>query len=385
MHWTASRLIGRAPIISRRLAILALLTLLLPSAFPQDAKIAPRMQTRLEGEIRQFMAERHIPGLSVAVVENDAFEWSAGFGMADLENSVPATSRTLYRLASISKTLTATATMLLWQQHKIDLDAPVQKYCPAFPTKDETITTRQVLGHLGGIRHYKSEVKGDLEVDNIRHFDDTVQSGLNFFADDPLVAKPGTAFHYSTQGFTLVACALEGSSGEKYVEYVQKNVLQPAGMFHTCTDDRFAIIPYRTRFYQKDKSGEIQNADFLDSSYKIAGGGWLSSADDMAHFMVALLTDRLVQRATRNLMWTPLKTLDGEGTDYALGWSTKEDLGLEEVGHGGGQQGTSTYVLMVPERKAGVVVLINLEDGGASALAHELIKTLLGVASTPPK
>jgi serine phosphatase RsbU (regulator of sigma subunit) len=130
-----------------------------------------------------------------------------------------------------------------------------------------------------------------MELGNTHHFDDTIQSGLKFFANDPLVAKPGAAFHYSTQGFTLVGCVLEGASGEKYVDYVQKNVLQPAGMLSTRTDDRFAIIPYRTRFYEKSKSGQIQNADFLDSSYKVAGGGWLSNADDMARFMVALLTD----------------------------------------------------------------------------------------------
>jgi len=259
----------------------------------------------------------------------------------------------------------------------------VQKYCPAFPQKGATITTRQVLGHLGGIRHYKSAEEGDQELGNTRHFDDPIDSGLKFFANDPLVAKPGTAFHYSTQGFSLVGCVLQGASGEKYVDYVQKNVLQSAGMVHTRTDDRFAIVPYRTRFYQKESSGEVKNADFLDSSYKVAGGGWLSSADDMAHFMVAMLTDKIVQRSTRDLMWTSLQTSDGKSTGYALGWGVGNAAGVPDVGHGGGQQGTSTYILMAPENKAGVVVLMNLEGGDASALAIELMKTLLGIAPTP--
>ncbi len=331
------------------------------------------------------MAANRIPGVSVAVVENNVCEWSAGFGMADLENSVPATSRTLYRLASISKPITATATMLLWQQHKLDLDVPVQKYCPAFPQKDAPITTRQVLGHLGGIRHYKSGSQDDPEFGNTRHFDDTIQSGLKFFADDPLVAKPGTSFHYSTQGFTLAGCVLEGASGEKYVEYVRKNILQPAGMVHTRPDDRFAVIPHRTRFYQKDKSGEIKNADFLDSSYKVAGGGWLSSADDLARFAVAMLNDRLLQRSTRDLMWTTLKDSDGKETGYALGWGTGKDLGVQDVGHGGGQQGTSTFLMMVPERKAGVIVLMNIESADASGLATELMKILLGIVPANTK
>jgi len=364
-----------------RLVILGVLFSI--SAFAQDAKLAPDKQAKLEAIIARFMAANQIPGVSVGVVENNTYEWSAGFGMADLENFVPATSQTLYRLASISKPITATGTMLLWQQHKLDLDAPVQKYCPAFPQKDSTITTRQVLGHLGGIRHYKSAEEGDQELGNTRHFDDPIDSGLKFFANDPLVAKPGTAFHYSTQGFSLVGCVLQGASGEKYVDYVQKNVLQPAGMVHTRTDDRFAIVPYRTRFYQKEKSGEVKNADFLDSSYKVAGGGWLSSADDMAHFMVAMLTDKIVQRSTRDLMWTSLQTSDGKSTGYALGWGVGNAAGVPDVGHGGGQQGTSTYILMAPENKAGVVVLMNLEGGDASALAIELMKTLLGIAPTP--
>lgn len=372
--------------LHRCCVIIAVLVILLATIAPaQEAKLAPEKQAKLEAAIARFMAANSIPGVSVAVVENNTYEWSAGFGMADLENFVPATSQTLYRLASISKPITATATMLLWQQHKLDLDAPVQKYCPAFPQKETTITTRQVLGHLGGIRHYKSGSQEDLEGGNTHHFDDTIQAGLKFFAADPLVDKPGKAFHYSTQGFTLVGCALEGASGEKYVEYVQKNVLQPAGMLHTRTDDRFAIIPYRTRFYQKEKTGEVKNAEFLDSSYKVAGGGWLSSAEDMARFEVAMLNDRLLQRSTRDLMWTPLQTSDGKGTDYGLGWGIGKDLGTPDVGHGGSQQGTSTFIKMVPERKAGVVVLMNMEGGDASALANELMRILLGLPAANPK
>jgi len=364
-------------------AILVLLLVALSNA--QDAKLAPERQKQIESAVARFMEAKSAPGVSVAVVENGAYEWSAGFGMADLENFVPATSQTLYRLASISKPITATAALVLWQERKLDLDAPVQKYCPAFPQKDAVVTTRQVLGHLGGIRHYKSGSQDDPEIGNTHHFDDTVQSGLKFFAADPLVDKPGAAFHYSTQGFTIVACAIEGASGEKYVDFVQKDVLRPAGMTHTVTDDRFALIPHRTRFYQKDKTGHVLNADFLDSSYKVAGGGWLSSAEDMARFAVAMLNDRVVQHSTRELMWTSLRAGDGKPTGYGLGWGLGHDLGVPDVGHDGGQQGTSTSLLMVPERKTGVVVLINMEGADSSALANEIMKILLGIGNTSAK
>jgi serine beta-lactamase-like protein LACTB, mitochondrial len=350
----------------------------------QNGSLAPAKRREMEAAITKFMAANRIPGISVAVVENGAEEWSAGFGSADLENSVPATAQTLYRLASISKSITATAAMLLWQQGKLDLEAPVQKYCPAFPQKDATITTREVLGHLAGIRAYKSWTQDDVEYGNTRHFADTVQAGLDFFKNDPLISTPGTEFHYTTEGFTLAGCAIEGASGEKYVDYVRSHLLLPAAMTHTVPDDRFAIIPLRARFYSKDTTGAVINADFLDSSYKIPGGGWLSSADDVAAFEVAMLGDRILTRATRDLMWTPLATADGEKTGYGLGWGTGDELGVRDVGHGGGQQGTTTFFMIVPERRAGVVVLMNMNDGDATGLAFELIKIVLSPGAAKP-
>lgn len=347
----------------------------------QDAKLSSEKHAQIESAIAKFMSANSVPGVSVAVVENGEYEWSQGYGMADLENFVPATSRTLYRLASVSKPLTATATMQLWERGKLNLDVPVQNYCPAFPQKEWPITTRQLLGHLGGIRHYRGDSQDDPEVGNTKHFDDGITAGLKFFANDPLVAKPGTKFSYSTQGFTLAGCAIEGISGEKYVDFLRKNVFVPAGMASTVADDRYAVIPFRTRFYHKDKSGRVVNADFLDSSYKIPGGGWLSSAEDMARFEVAILGDQLVNRATRGVMWTPQKTADGSKNDYALGWGTGKELGVADVGHGGGQQGTSTFIMLMPERRAGVVVLSNMDGVDVSSLATGLLKIVLGIPS----
>lgn len=358
------------------------------TAAAESDQIAPEKRAQLEAAISRFMAANSTPAVSVAVVENGAVEWTVGFGTADLEDFVPATSHTLYRLASISKSITATAAMLLWQEGKLDLDAPVQKYCSSFPQKDEKaapITTRELLGHLGGIRHYKSESQDDPEIGNTRHFLNPIQGGIDFFKNDPLVAEPGSEFHYSTQGYTLVGCAIEGASGENYVDYVRKNVLTPASMMHTVVDDRFAIVPFRTHFYSKDKSGAITNSDFLDSSYKIPGGGWLSSADDMAQFEVAMLNDRIVAHSTRELMWTTLKPTDGKEDRYALGWGTGKDLGVLDVGHGGGQQGTSTFFMIVPERRAGVVVLINIDGSPASDLATELMRIVLASPQSPKK
>jgi serine beta-lactamase-like protein LACTB len=359
--------------------------LAVPHVSAQDAKISPDERAKLEAAISRFMTAESIPGLSAAVVQNGEYLWSAGFGLADLENFVPATAETLYRLGSVAKPLTAVGAMELRERGKLDLDAPVQKYCPAFPQKEAPITTREALGHLAGIRHYKSEAEDDPEVYNVRHFDDPIAAGLKFFANDPLVSKPGAHFNYSTHGYTLVGCVMEGASGENYTAYMHEAVFVPAGMMQTQVDDRYAVITHRTRFYQKDKAGKIVNADFLDSSYKLPGGGWLSSAEDMAKFEVAVLNDRLLRPATREEMWTPLKPSDGSENHYALGWGNLKDAGVTEVGHSGGQQGTSTAIVLAPERRAGVVVLINREEADASTLAHELLAIALAAGNSSGK
>ena len=323
------------------------------------------------------MAANSLPGISVAVVEDGNYEWSSGFGMADLENFVPATSTTLYRLASISKPITATAAMVLYERGKLDLDAPVQKYCPAFPKKEAPITTRQLLGHLGGVRHDRTHSFDDPEIINTKHVDDPISGGLDYFKNDPLVAAPGTKFSYSTNGYTVVGCVIEGASGMKYVDFVRENVLRPAGMTHTRVDDYSAIIPSRTRFYSKDNSGTVINARFVDIGFKTPGDGWLSSAEDMAKFEVAMLNDRLVSPVTRKLMWTRQKTADGKETPYGLGWAV-DDVSPSTISHGGGEWGTSTFIMMAPEQRAGVVVMINLNGGNADQLGPELFKIILG-------
>jgi len=369
------------------LAILAVFVSSVPTpCVAQESKLAPEKRSQIEAAVSKFMASTHAPGLSVAIVEHGEYEWAQGFGFADLENSVPASEHTLFRLASISKSLTAVAAMQLFERGRLDLDAPVQKYCPSFPEKPWPISTRQVLGHLGGIRHYKPDSPDNLEIGNTKHFDDPIQAGLNFFKDDPLVAQPGTSFHYSTQGYTVVGCVIEGASGAKYVDFMHQNIFIPAQMSQTRMDDRFAIIPYRTRFYDKKDSSAVRNADFLDSSYKIPGGGWLSSAEDIAKFEVAILNDKLIRRATRDLMWTPLKPSDGSPNDYGLGWGWgKHDAhDVAGVGHTGGQQGTSTAIVIAPEERAGVVVLINMEDQDAGGLAREILNILSGVSGKKP-
>jgi CubicO group peptidase (beta-lactamase class C family) len=150
-------------------------------------------------------------------------------------------------------------------------------------------------------------------------------------------------------------------------------------MTETQVDDRFAIIPRRTRFYHRDSTGQVLNADFLDASYKVPGGGWLSSADDLARFESALLHDKVMRRSTRTLMWTSQKTTRDSATGYGLGWGTGDSRCPHCVGHTGGQQGTSTVVLLDPDRETGVVILANMDGVDVRALAFDL-RVALGLS-----
>jgi serine beta-lactamase-like protein LACTB, mitochondrial len=350
-------------------AIILIFLLSLPLA-AQGPFLSPATIGTLEKAITSFMSRNDVPGLSIAVVENDMVAWENGYGLADLENFVPVKTSTVFRLASVSKPVTATAIMELYQQGKLYLDAPIQKYCPAFPQKPWPITTRELLGHLGGIRWYQGD-----EWLSTRHYDSMTDS-LKIFANDPLMGRPGTKFVYTTYGYTVLGCVLEGASGQKYVDYVRQNIFVPAGMDHTEVDDVHKLINNRAQGYQKSKTGEIINSDLSDTSYKIPGGGWVSTAGDMARFAIALENGKLLKPQTRELMWTSQKTADGKETGYGLGWGISTDTGFRIVGHEGGQQRVATAIALAPDKKMAVVVLCNMEGADPLDFAEQLLKTL---------
>ena len=351
----------------KRLFALIVILLLLAGAClaqrPQD------VTARVDVLVHEFMKEEPVPALTVAIARGGRIVYSKAFGQADIENEVKATPETLIRTGSLAKPISAVATMTLAEAGKLDLDAPVQKYCPAFPKKEWTVTTRQVLGHIAGIRHYK---EGEME--SIRHYDN-MSDGFTIFGNDPLLFEPGTKYEYSTYGYTVIGCVIEGASGEKFADYLGKHVLKPAGMMHTFIDDRWKIVPHRARPYSK-KDFKIINAGFMDSSYKIPGGGLVSTAEDLVRFETALAEGKLLKRATVDLMWTPLKTKDGKTTNYGLGFGIQEANGQKVIRHAGGQQGCSTAIVEAPDRKIAIAVMANIDEVATPTLASEILKVV---------
>src|SRR5690606_24895306 len=150
---------------------------------------------------------------------------------------------------SIAKSLTAVAVMQLVSEGKLDLDKPVDDYL-SFPQKQWSFTTRQLLGHLAGIRHYQ----GGGESTSTRHYRN-VKSGTSTFANDPLLHEPGTKFLYSTFGYNLLGAIVEEVSGESFADYVEQHICKPAGMSCTVVDHHFHIVPHRARGSVRPRAG----------------------------------------------------------------------------------------------------------------------------------
>lgn len=355
----------------------------------QRAAFAPEIIKQIESVIQGEMTRLSIPGVSVTVAVNGQIRYAKGFGIADLENSIAVKATTVYRTASIAKPMTATAVMLLADQGKLDLDAPVQKYCASFPEKPWPVTARQLLAHLGGVRHYTKPG----ESSGTAHYF-TIDESMKIFRDDPLLHEPGSKFHYTTYGYTVLGCAIEGAAGMGYENFMYENVFKPAGMTHTRSDDHFSIIPDRARGYlkldeqtyaqlppvmkEKTKVGELYNARLHDTSMKIPGGGLVSTSVDLVRFGHASMKGTLVKSSVLEKMWTPQQTKDGTKTAYGLGWGVGERAGMKLISHSGGQAGTSTLLYLLPEKEVVIAAMCNLEGASLGTMLDGIGKSLVG-------
>jgi CubicO group peptidase (beta-lactamase class C family) len=342
----------------------------MPVAAQTNTALPADKITQIEAAISSFMSRQSIPATSVAIVLGDQIRFQGGYGMADLENFVPAKASTVYRIASVSKALTAVAAMQLAEKGKLDLDAPVQKYVPSFPTKIFPITTRQLLAHLSGIRNYRP---GEGERANRYN---TLTDALSIFKDDPLDFEPGTRFGYTTFGYTLLGAVIEGASGMAFADYLRDNLFKPAGMQRTQVDDLYAIILNRARGYTPRVFGQFdgnyRNPVLMDSSYKIPGGGLVSTAEDLARFAIAVQNSVLIKPTTFAEMSKSQKTRDGRETGYGFGWYVGGSGGFstdpDSVWHGGVQPGFTSNLWILPKKGLALVILTNLEGGGRLGL-----------------
>lgn len=350
----------------RRFAVAGLAWLLLPAALAAQtsapsAAPAPAPYAAAVDSARRlvdaFVRTERVVGLALAVGAGDRIVWSEGFGYADVEQRVPVWPTTKFRIGSISKSLTAAAVGLLVEEGRLDLDVPVQRYVSDFPRKQWPITTRQLAGHLAGVRHYR----GDEFLSSRRYA--SVREGLSIFANDTLLFEPGTRYAYSSYGWNLVSAVIEGAAGGDFLPFMRERVFAPLGMRHTVADHTDSIIVQRTRFYTRTRDGTLLNAPFVDNSYKWAGGGFLSTPEDLVRFGLAHLEPELLRPETVALLWMSQRTRDAEPTGYGIGWRVGRDAAERRVvSHSGGSVGGRSLLLIYPDQRVVVAIAANMTN-----------------------
>ncbi len=322
---------------------------------------------KLDQYLSEYQVNKNVASISAGVLHKGKIIWLGAKGYADLSHHVPATPQTVYRIASISKIITAVAVMQLWEKGKLNLDADARKYIPYFPRKRWKFTVRQILRHTAGLRSYKP---GEF---NSTVFYPTTRDAVDVISSDSLVYKPGTNFIYTTLGYNLLAAIIEYVSGMKFIEYLRKNIFYPAGMTSTYAEYQKEIIPNKASGYDKNKFRKIQNAPMADLSIKFAGGGLVSTSEDILRFANALLDGKLIKYSTLDTMLVKTKLPNGRMIESGLGFEIKRDShGNKFFGHYGFGTGFISLLAIYPEDSSAVVDLINTDDRNPGSPALDL-------------
>jgi CubicO group peptidase (beta-lactamase class C family) len=343
------------------------------STVSPQAEVQPVSRETLQA-FEHFVAERmaydRIPGLSVGFIKGD-YTWARGFGWADIENRSPAKPDSSYRLASVSKTITALAVLKLVEEGKIDLDTEIQSYVPYFPRKKWPVTVRQLLGHIGGICHYRN----DTAEGHIKDPKNTRQA-LAIFQDFPLVAEPGTKYHYSSYGYNLLGAAVEGASGQPFGQFIKTRIFDPLDMTDSRLDNPREIIPNRVRGYQLFK-GELRNSEYVDISSRFGAGGTRSTVLDLLKYARGIMDGQILSEATWREMFSPLVLRNGFMSEYGLGWRLQPWNGHFAVSHSGSQPETRTHLLLFPGDEFAVAIACNLEGANLVSYVQRLADLVL--------
>ena len=323
---------------------------------------------------RETFEKQSFPGMAVMVWKDGDIVFSKGYGYADIDKAIvidPKVSK--FRIGSISKPYTAAALGILYDRNKIYLDFPIQMYVPKFPKKKYDVTLRQLAGHLAGIRHYRG-----VEFMSNKHYP-TVSEGLDIFKDDDLLHPPNSKYAYSSYGWNLISAAVENSANEDFLSFMQREVFDRCEMKNSGPDYATKEIANRVSFYVKSPTGDNQLAPAVDNSYKWAGGGFISSAEDVVLFAKAHLDNTLLLPSTLQLWTKGQTTSDGKNTKYGIGWRSDEDQkGRRWIGHSGGSVGGTSMMLIYPEEKLIVVTLVNLSSARMGNLAFRIANQFLG-------
>jgi serine beta-lactamase-like protein LACTB len=351
---------------------------------PKYAAAVRDLEHFIEGEV----ADKELPALSIALVDDQKIVWARGFGFANPKDKVPATAGTIYRVGSVSKLFTDIGIMQLVEQDKLDLDAPVTRYLPEFKPAnpfDKPITLRQMMAHRSGLVR-------EPPVGN--YFDPTGPSLAQMVESlnrTTLVYPPGQRIKYSNAAIATVGYVLEKTQHEPFPRYLQRAVLEPLGL------NRSAFEP--TPAVMKDLAAATmwtyQGREFEAPTFSLGmapAGSMYSTVEDLGRFLSVLFAGgrgpkgTVLKPATLEQMWTPQFAKPGEKSGFGIGFMVSEFEGRRRIGHGGAIYGFATEVAALPEDRLGVVVVASRDcvNPVTTRIADVALRHLLAARQDKP-
>ena len=337
--------------------------------------------------LQALVDENKVPGISISVLHDGKTVLQKGYGYADIENKISVDpQKTIFRIASVSKPIAATALAHMVSEGLIDLDASFYTYVPYYPKKKYDFTIRQLASHTAGIRSYL----GTEYALNKRY---SIKEGIDIFKDDDLLFKPGTQYHYNSYDWVLISLAMQEVSGIPFEEYVKDKVLNSLGMSNTfaeclpghqqesegeksrCID---AILPETnvSKFYSKNRLG-FRKALTVSNFYKLAGGGYLSTSKDIAHFGQSYLNHEILEPEIIS-QFLRSESINDKKTYYGLGWQVSEDkTGRPFYGHIGNGVGGYSNLFIYPEQKMVFAIITNCTNPKIQGELDEIVNELM--------
>ena len=338
-----------------------------------DAKADP-----IDRFIRSEMERQQIPGVAIAVVKHGKIVKAEGYGLANIEHSVPVIPETVFQSASVGKQFTAAGVLLLAEEGKLGLDDPISRYLTNAPPTWQGITIRHLLNHTSGIPNYDVQKGFNLRQDYTEEELVALAAGLK------LDFAPGSDWNYSNTGYVLLGVIVRRVTGKFYGDFLQERIFKPLRMTSTRVINETNIIPHRAAGYELI-GGEVKNQAWVSPSLNTTADGSLYfTVLDVAKWDAALYTDTPLAARIRGQMWTPAKFGNGattslkmSGASYGFGWGLDTVAGHRVVQHGGHWQGFKTHIARFLDDGLTVILLCNFAQADPTALAYGVARRSL--------
>jgi CubicO group peptidase (beta-lactamase class C family) len=310
--------------------------------------------------------ELNVPGYSLTVIYKGDTLLQQGYGFANKEARIPVTPETVFGLASITKTFTGLALIMLVEEGKIKLDDQLGQYLDGLSPRYNKLTIRQLASMTAGVpKSVGEELTWEQQIKRLQTL--------------PLDSKPGTTYSYSNLSFRILGAVIQKVSGRPYPVFLQERILGPLGMSQTGPTDRSFAPPIATP-YDVKKNGRVQPLEgYKSPAVNFAAGMLASNSIDMAKYAQALLDRKLLSPRGYNLLWKERRSLSsGEPTRWAFGWGSSNKGGHWKLGMNGGLPGVASSIQIYPDDQLIVIGLANA-SGNAHSIGPIIAKEILGV------